>query len=172
MDSTKVAVSKNLPLFAVLCLLMLIAAFPNFEAYLGEDRWYRDARGLTPFDQVSVSQSDIVDGGIVVQGAMRKVRCDVDGPSIVAYVYFDDKPRRRTAVDTSPEDAITGVIGQSRPPSESLEHWGPWFIAWRGATPDRWEIFVTHENCPTPPHDQTNLFASGPWADVAPETTP
>ena len=169
MDSTKVAVSKNLPLFAVLCLLMLIAAFPNFEAYLGEDRWYRDARGLTPFDQVSVSNFEIVEEGIVVQGAMRKVRCDVVGDSIVAYIYFDGNRRRRTAVNTSPEDAITGVVGQSRPPSKELEAWGPWLIAWRGATPDRWEIFVTHENCPTPPHDQTNRFASGLWANVAPE---
>ena len=167
MSKTKAAISTNIPLFAAMCLLLLMAALPNFEAYMAEYRWYRDARGLTPFSQVSVTQTTVVEDGLIPRGAMKKDRCRILPETIHGYVYFAGKPRRRTVVDTSPEDQITGLVGVNRPPSPHLEAWGPWFIQWRGETPDRWEIFASHTDCPTPPYDQTNLFASGPWADVA-----
>lgn len=169
MSETKHAIRKNAPMALVLCVLFLAMTWPQIEARVAENRWYRDAVGLSPFSLVEVTHSEVVDGGLAIIGVMRKNRCDFVQDAQVGYVYFEGKPRRRTTVDTSPEDRLTGVVGQSRPPSDKLEQWGPWIINWRGATPDRWEIFVDHENCPTPPENQTNKFASGPWADVAPQ---
>jgi len=169
MSNTKAAFRTNAPMFLAIFLFSMVMAWPQFEAELAEQRWYRDMRGLTPFSLVEVTHSEVVEGGLVIQGVMRKDRCDFVQDAQVGYVYFEGKPRRRTTVDMSPEDAVTGVFRQSRPPSTNLEHWGPWFVQWRGAPPDSWELYVDHEGCPTPPYDQTNKFASGPWADVAPE---
>ena len=169
MNNTKSALMTNAPMFFAMVFIGFIIAWPQIEATLSENRWYRDMRGLTPFSLVQVTQSEVIEGGIVVHGVMRKDRCDVIPELIRGRVTFEGGPSKRTTVDTSPEDRITGLVGLSRAPSDVVETWGPWVIRWDGPKPDGWQINVTHENCPTPPYDQTNLFAEGPWADVAPE---
>jgi hypothetical protein len=169
MNNTKSALLSNSPMFFAMMFLGFIMAWPQVEEMLAENRWYKDMRGLTPFSLVEVTQSEVIDGGIVVHGVLRKDRCDVIVDLIRARVQFEGKASKRTTVDTSPEDQITGLVGVSRAPSEEVEVWGPWVIRWEGEKPDGWRIFVTHDNCPTPPYEQTNLFASGPWADVTPE---
>jgi len=169
MNNTKSALLSNAPMFFAMVFLGAIMAWPQVEATIAENRWYRDMRGLTPFSLVEVTHSEVIEGGIVIHGVMRKDRCTVIPDLITGKVIFDDAPSQRTAVDTSPEDRITGLYGVSRPPSELIEVWGPWVVRWNGKTPDGWQVYVTHEDCPTPPYDQTNLFAFGPWADVTPE---
>jgi len=169
MSNTKAALLTNGPMFLAITLFGAIMAWPQVEAELAEQRWYRDMRGLTPFSLVEVTHSEVIEGGIIIHGVMRKDRCDVIPELITGKVLFEDAPSQRTTVDTSPEDRITGLYGVSRAPSKDVETWGPWIVRWSGQTPDGWQVHVTHEACPTPPYDQTNRFASGPWADVAPE---
>ena len=163
MNNTRSAILSNAPLFLAILLISIIVVWPNIEARLAESRTYRDLAGLTPFSQVEVTAAVAIDRGAAVSGVMRKDRCSFSHGAQVAYVTFSDKPRKRTIVDMTPEDETTGIVGQSRPPSGDLESWGPWVIVWRGPTPAGWQIFVDHEDCPSPPFDQTNLFAAGEW---------
>lgn len=163
MNNAKASLTRNLPLIFVAAVLVFMSLWGDIQARLAENRSYRDIANLTPFSKVSVSQSLVTESGLILQGAMRKDRCEFSPGSLVAYVYFEGKPRRRTGVDTSVEDAL-GVTG-NRPPSDDLQAWGPWRIVWSGARPDRYEVFVSHVNCPSPPYRQTNLFASGDWVD-------
>ena len=166
MNRTKEALQKNVSMLGAMFLLLFISSWPNIQAELAEERWFRDARGLTPFSEVEVTWSIITDKGLLIGGFMKKDRCTFVQGSQVGYVHVDGKPKRSVFVDTSPEEKISGVVGKSRPPSNSLESWGPWLVHWDGPLPLNWDVFVSHKDCPTPPKYQVNMFASGSWADI------
>jgi len=166
MDKTKHALQKNACMVGAMIFLFFITSWPNIQAELAEQRWFRDIRGLTPFSEVVTGWSVVTDDGLLVGGSMKKDRCTFVQGSQVGYVRIEGKPKQSVFVDLTPEDILTGVVGQSRPPSNDPEAWGPWLIRWVGAPPLDWEIFVRHKDCPTPPRNQTNLFASGAWANL------
>lgn len=143
---------------------------------LVEFRWYRDFAQLTPFSDVQLMYSEVIDNNtkIIIGGSMIKNRCDFnfEVANPVSYVTDQFDQRHRIIVDTSPEDKITGIIGNSRPPSEFSEIWGPWIIDITNREifgspliPTQFEIQVYHVNCPTEPVDQVNLFVKGVWGD-------
>jgi len=166
MDRTKEALQKNALMVGAMIMLLFISSWPNVQAELAEERWFRDVRGLTPFSEVEVTWSIVTDEGLLIGGTMKKNRCTFVKGSQVGYVHVDEKPKRTVFVDTSPEEILTGVVGKSRPPSDTAETWGPWLIKWVGPLPTDWDVFVSHKDCPTPPKNQVNLFASGSWADL------
>ncbi|SEN59845.1 hypothetical protein SAMN04488011_1059 [Palleronia pelagia] len=158
MEKTRVAVRKSLTPFVLVALIVGYA----WTERLPEYRWYRDLMGMTPFSEVSVSAQEIARGGLVVQGWMRKDRCEFD--HLTAYVIRNDGSRAWAPLDVSPEHGVWR--GGNRPPSDRIETWGPWVIV-RPETiePTGWEILVTHTNCPRGPARQTNTFAAGDWQD-------
>jgi len=166
MVRTRQALQKNASMVGAMILLLFITSWPNLQAELAEERWFRDARGLTPFSEVEVTWSITTDKGLLIGGTMKKNRCTFVNGSQVGYVHVDEKPKQKVFVDTSPEDILTGVVGKSRPPSDTAETWGPWLIKWKGPLPLDWDVFVSHKDCPTPPMNQVNLFVSGSWADL------
>lgn len=166
MVKTRQALQKNALMMGVMIMLLFITSWPGIQAELAEERWFRDARGLTPFSEVEVTWSIVTDEGLLIGGTMKKDRCTFVKDSQIGYAHVEGKPKRAVFVDTSPEDEITGVVGKSRPPSNDLEEWGPWLINWKGSLPTDWDVYVSHKDCPTPPKKQTNRFASGSWADL------
>lgn len=164
MENTKTSMKKNYPIFLVCMGLFLFFQLSVLNSRLLEDRWYRDVMGVTPFDSVTLHTSTLTEGGIVISGEMRKVRCEYN--SLIAYATFDDHPRQRAIIDDSAE----GFEG-SRPPSDETELWGPWTIHWEETIqPDGWEVFAQHVKCPNEPMEQVNLFLNGDWGNyILPE---
>jgi len=166
MNNSRAVLTRNIPMIVFSVAIVAMSLWPNIQARLAETRAYRDLAGLTPFTDVTLDYAEVVDGGIIVAGRMRKVRCKFVPNSLVGYVHFDGRPKRRTTVDTSVEDAITGVVGRSRPPSKKSETWGPWKIIWKGDKPKEFTISADHEKCPTPPIEQVNRFIGGEWQNL------
>ena len=151
-------------------IMFLLLITPRLIEY----RWYRDVAHLTPFSDVQLIYSKVIDDNtkIIIGGSMIKNRCDFNFeiPNPVAYVTDQFGQRHLILVDTSPEDQITGLIGNSRPLSEFSEIWGPWMIDISNREifgsylkPIRFEVQVYHTNCMTKPIDQVNLFVEGAW---------
>jgi len=146
-----------------LALLFIIQNVIIQSPKLTESRMYRDIFMLTPFTNVVVHRIDILPSGAVILGELRKRRCtfDTQGQGLIAYVLFDDAPKRRTTVNVNTEESFSGV-GVNRPPSESVEYWGPWLITYQDdqPTPDNWEIYAGHW-CPI-----TNKTTGKPYIDI------
>lgn len=154
----------------VICAIILLVGSLAFQR-LDEYRWFRDVTLLTPFHDVTVDYS-FVDGKVLtVGGQLIKRRCDFE--DMIAYVTGEDGTRRRLIVDPSPEIRLTGT-DKTRPPSSESEAWGPWEIynQYTDLTPVSWEIYIDHVRCPSPPENQTNLFAYGPWKAAGFKTHP
>ena len=159
-----------------LATLFVIQNFAVTNSHIKQSRMYRDIMGQTPFYDVEVYSSVVSSTGIIVQGEMKKRRCEFG--SLVAYTLYAVSANKRTYVDTSVEDNRSNTKG-NRPPSKDAQSWGPWRIVSLGVpSPDGWEIYVTH-TCPVLGTDgvplvdkqtqtvltklETNLFASGKW---------
>lgn len=144
-----------------ICAILILLGSVFFDR-LYEYRWFRDATKLTPFYSVHTHFSSVNHDTITVGGDMVKRRCVFNNFS--AYVHDASGIRHRAFVDPSREVELTGASG-NRPPSDTAETWGPWNVVVidKRVIPVSWEIHVDHKDCPSPPLNQTNLFASGLW---------
>ena len=147
----------------IIAVLVVLIYLPGIYITLEESRTYRDLIGITPFYRVQIADQVLVPDGILVSGSMIKRRCEFDGLS--AYVTTA-AGRFRAQVNTRPEDRLrpTG----NRPPSPDAQLWGPWLISADVMLHEitAWEIYARHI-CPENNGVSDNLFARGPWADVA-----
>ncbi len=143
----------------IIVIALMLGLYPSLSNHLMESRWFRDVARLTPFHSVTVDDTQMTDGGVLVMGQMVKRRCEYH--RLTAYVIFSNGYRRRVHLDTSPEGGAQG----NRPSSRSSEAWGPWKIVAAGRGIVRWEIFA-HHKCPERGTIQSNLFATGDWPEA------
>lgn len=153
-------------------------------SYITETRAYRDLVGQTPFYDVLVTEVIIKDKYLITAGEMKKRRCsfDTDGNGLVGHIGYADSPYMRVAVNTQPEDTLSGLINRSRPASSVAENWGYWILTNPiDKQPISWEIIAGHW-CPIYDKNgntilnpetnepvlvfETNLFASGLWENT------
>jgi len=152
---------KVLIMGVVAAVIIMIGSI--FVPLVQETRTYRDVVGITPFHGVRVYGSELnaEKTAITIYGELIKRRCTFE--ELIAYVVDESGLRHIAVLDTTPENA--GEV--NRPPSKVAESWGPWEISVGGEdgeiVPVAWQIFAAHTQCDSPPYNQINLFADGPW---------
>lgn len=165
-----------------LAFMFVLEHIPFVSASVMETRIYRDFVGRTPFYGVVTYATLVNIHGLDTYGEMKKRRCKFAGGNLglIGYVTFENKPKQRVLIDTTPED-LTYVEGINRPPSSTPQAWGVWRVEYliSAPKPSGYEIFAGHF-CPvidpqTGIHARNsvtgeliykyeiNLFASGPW---------
>ena len=139
-------------------IALLIFIISSIIPRLEEKRWYRDTLSLTPFYEVKLLYKFTVNEGIMFGGTFKKRRCIFK--KISAYILDSNDIYY-------PVNFKSFQNRGNRPAFKNKQSYGPWVVFNFAShiNPKYFEVYVEHENCPSTPINQTNLFLRSKWED-------